>query len=39
MPVQTMLASPNLPGLTIQRKIERKDRLSPPESNRVARVL
>jgi len=39
MPVQTLLASLNLHCSTIQRKIQRKDRLSPAESDRVARVL
>ncbi|GAB6847081.1 antitoxin Xre/MbcA/ParS toxin-binding domain-containing protein [Paraburkholderia kururiensis] len=39
MPVQTLLASLNLCCSTIQRKIQRKDRLSPAESDRVARVL
>ncbi|WP_240202925.1 antitoxin Xre/MbcA/ParS toxin-binding domain-containing protein [Burkholderia sp. LMG 13014] len=39
MPVQTLLASLSLPSSTILRKIQRQERLSPAESDRVARVL
>ncbi|WP_293024312.1 antitoxin Xre/MbcA/ParS toxin-binding domain-containing protein [Pandoraea sp.] len=39
MPVQTLLFSLNLPSSTILRKIQRQERLSPAESDRVARVL
>lgn len=39
MPVQTLLASLGLPSSTILRKIQRGERLSAAESDRVARVL
>jgi putative toxin-antitoxin system antitoxin component (TIGR02293 family) len=39
VPVQTLLASLNLPSSTILRKMARAERLSPAESDRVARVL
>ena len=39
VPVQTLLANLNLPSSTILRKIARQERLSPAESDRVARVL
>jgi putative toxin-antitoxin system antitoxin component (TIGR02293 family) len=39
LPVQTLLANLNLPSSTILRKIAREERLSPAESDRVARVL
>ena len=39
IPVQTLLASLALPSSTILRKISREERLSPSESDRVARVL
>ncbi len=39
VPVQTLLASLGLPSSTILRKIAREERLSPAESDRVARVL
>ncbi|WP_413226806.1 antitoxin Xre/MbcA/ParS toxin-binding domain-containing protein [Burkholderia sp. AU38729] len=39
VPVQTFLASLGLPSSTILRKIAREERLSPAESDRVARVL
>ena len=39
VPVQTLLASLNLPSSTILRKMARQERLSPAESDRVARVL
>lgn len=39
VPVQTLLANLNLPSSTILRKMAREERLSPAESDRVARVL
>ncbi|WP_376712897.1 antitoxin Xre/MbcA/ParS toxin-binding domain-containing protein [Burkholderia sp.] len=39
VPVQTLLAGLGLPSSTILRKIAREERLSPSESDRVARVL
>jgi putative toxin-antitoxin system antitoxin component (TIGR02293 family) len=39
VPVQTLLANLNLPSSTILRKVARAERLSPAESDRVARVL
>jgi putative toxin-antitoxin system antitoxin component (TIGR02293 family) len=39
VPVQTLLANLNLPSSTILRKMARAERLSPAESDRVARVL
>ncbi|MBM2765380.1 antitoxin Xre/MbcA/ParS toxin-binding domain-containing protein [Burkholderia anthina] len=39
VPVQTLLSSLGLPSSTILRKIARTERLSPAESDRVARVL
>lgn len=39
VPVQTLLANLNLPSSTILRKMARRERLSPAESDRVARVL
>ncbi|EML1597185.1 antitoxin Xre/MbcA/ParS toxin-binding domain-containing protein [Burkholderia cenocepacia] len=39
VPVQTLLAGLGLPSSTILRKIAREERLSPAESDRVARVL
>ena len=39
VPVQTLLANLNLPSSTILRKMAREERLSPGESDRVARVL
>ncbi|CAM2170825.1 DUF2384 domain-containing protein [Paraburkholderia sacchari] len=39
IPVQTLLAHLNLPSSTILRKMAREERLSPGESDRVARVL
>jgi putative toxin-antitoxin system antitoxin component (TIGR02293 family) len=39
VPVQTLLSNLNLPSSTILRKMAREERLSPAESDRVARVL
>ncbi len=39
VPLQTLLAGLGLPSSTILRKISRKERLSGPESDRIARVL
>jgi putative toxin-antitoxin system antitoxin component (TIGR02293 family) len=39
VPVQTLLANLNLPSSTILRKVARAERLSPGESDRIARVL
>ncbi|ONC41624.1 hypothetical protein AQ914_18205 [Burkholderia pseudomallei] len=39
IPVQTLLSGLGLPSSTILRKISKEERLSGPESDRVARVL
>ncbi|WP_250502545.1 antitoxin Xre/MbcA/ParS toxin-binding domain-containing protein [Caballeronia sp. AZ7_KS35] len=39
VPVQKLLSNLNLPSSTILRKMAREERLSPAESDRVARVL